>query len=460
MLYRKFTACLKDWYHQQNRKPLIIRGARQVGKSTTVRLFARDQSIPLYEVNLEKQAQLDPVFARLNIIEILKEIELTLGIKIERDGSGVLFLDEIQAAPNAITALRYFHEEMPHLPVIAAGSLLEFAMAKKKFSMPVGRVEYAFIGPMTFCEFLQALDENLLAGEMNGYVPPGPFSTTAHERLLSRFRDFLLIGGMPEAVAEFAATGSLARIPAIHQSIINTYRDDFGKYASGEGLARLERVFEYAAASAGEKIKYVNVNPHWKAADVRAAIDLLGRSGVVYPVHHSDGTGAPLGANADDTVFRLLFLDAGLMNAACGTPPFGLDAFKDNRFVNEGRMAEQVVGQHLLYANPVFQRPALYYWLREGKRGNAQVDFLIQSGSRIVPVEVKAGASGSLKSLHQFIAARSSPLAVRFDLNPPSIQEIEHSAVTPSGELKKIRFQLLSMPAYMAEQILGILSVL
>ena len=460
MLYRNFTVHLKNWYQHQNRKPLIIRGARQVGKSTAVRFFAQDQSIPIREINLEKHAHLDPVFARFNITEVLKEIELTLGIKIERDGRNIMFLDEIQAAPHAIAVLRYFHEEMPHLPVISAGSLLEFAMAEKKFSVPVGRVEYAFMGPMTFCEFLYALDEKLLIEEMERYLPHKPFSTTAHDRLLTRFRDFLLVGGMPEAVAEFSSNGSLTRIPAIHQSIINTYRDDFGKYASGANRSRLERVFEYAAASVGDKIKYVNINPHWKAAEIRGAIDLLDRSGIIYSVHHTDGTGVPLGATADDAVFRLQFLDAGLMNAVNGTPPFGLEEFRENRFVNEGRMAEQAVGQHLLYAHPVFQRPALYYWLREGKRGNAQVDFLIQSGNRIVPIEVKAGASGSLKSLHQFAAARSSPIAVRFDLNPPSIQEIAHSAVTPSGEVKKIQFQLLSLPAYMAEQTLRILAVL
>ncbi|MBN1129783.1 MAG: DUF4143 domain-containing protein [Chitinispirillaceae bacterium] len=191
---------------------------------------------------------------------------------------------------------------------------------------------------------------------------------------------------------------------------------------------------------------------------VRGAIDLLSRSGIVCPMHHSDGTGIPLGATVDESTFRLLFLDVGLMNAVIGMPPFGLETFKNKRFVNEGRMAEQVVGQLLLQAFPAYQRPALYYWLREGRSGNAQVEFLTQVGDRIIPVEVKAGTSGSLKSLHQFVASRSSPLAVRFDLNPPSLQEIEHKTLMPGGDMKKIRIRLLSLPAYMVEQMMRIVA--
>jgi len=308
------------------------------------------------------------------------------------------------------------------------------------------------MGPMSFQEYLAALGEHQLVDAIARFTPSEEFLTGAHDRLLMRLRDYLIVGGMPEAVASYVATGSLMQTPAIHQSIINTYRDDFGKYATGEVLTRIQRVMEYAAATVGDKVKYVNISPAWKAADVRQAIDLLSRANVLSQVHHSDASGIPLGATVDDSVCRLLLLDVGLMNAACGVTALSLEAFADRRFVNEDRMAEQFVGQHLLQSGPPYQRPSLHYWLREGRKGNAEVDFLLQCADRIVPVEVKAGTSGSLKSLHQFVAAKGSPIALRFDLNPPSVQTVEHSVVTPEGETATLRYRLCSLPLYMVEQ--------
>jgi len=449
---RDCETSLDEWLRRDTRKPLIIRGARQVGKSTAVRQFAASQGIALYEINLEKHTGLDPIFARFDVPQILKELELAIGMEIKPGAKGILFLDEIQATPHAIAALRYFYEDRRDLAVIAAGSLLEFAMARQTFSMPVGRVEYLYMGPMGFQEYLSALGESQLVNEIERFTPSEAFLTGAHERLLMRLRDFMLVGGMPEAVASYVAGGSLLRAPAVHQGILDTYRDDFGKYASGEDLARLRRVMEYAAAAVGDKVKYVNINPQWRAAEVRHAIDLLARANIICPVHHSDASGIPLGATADDTVFRLLFLDVGLMNAAYGVTALSLETFKEKRFVNEGRMAEQFVGQHLLHAGPAYQRPTLFYWLREGKKGNAEVDFLLQCAGRIVPVEVKAGAGGSLKSLHQFVAAKDSPVALRFDLNPPSVQTVEHAVVTPDGRTAALKYRLCSLPLYMVEQ--------
>ena len=198
-------------------------------------------------------------------------------------------------------------------------------------------------------------------------------------------------------------------------------------------------------------MRWNRVNPAWKSTDLRKAFDLLERAGVVSGVRHSDGTGIPLGATADDDVFKALFLDGSLAQTAMGLPPLSLDAFRSARFVNEGMLAEQFVGQHLRHLRPG-QKPELHYWLREGKSGNAEVDFLIQVDERVVPVEVKSGAAGSMRSLHQFMALRGTDLAVRFDLNPPSLQTIATRVDTSNGP-RDVKYRLLSLPISLIENV-------
>lgn len=442
---------LKQWYCSANRKPLVIRGARQVGKSYLVRQIAQDLRVPLYEINCEKHYRLDSVFASFDVSRIIQECEFICGaIQMSGEKRGILFLDEIQAAPNAIAALRYFFEERPELPVIAAGSLLEFALSRHNFSMPVGRIEFYYLGPMTFLEFLNGLGEEPLAGYIERFSMNNSPSDAAHERLVARMRDYFLVGGMPEAVGEFAASGSFPMVARIHESMIETYRSDFAKYAALDNLARLRKVFDYIPSAVGKKIKYVNIDPVDRAQQLRAAIDLLALAHIIVPVKYSAASGFPLAALADDTVFKPLFLDIGLMNAVCGIRMLTLEDFRSNKFINEGAMAEQFIGQHLLYATEGV-RPALFYWLREGKRNNAEIDYLLQINALIVPVEVKAGKSGTLKSLHRFAAEKQTPLAVRFDVQQPSLYKADFS-VKIGEQPDRITFQLLSLPLYMVEQ--------
>jgi predicted AAA+ superfamily ATPase len=439
----------ETWLNKPGRKPLIIRGARQVGKSTLVRQIAANNNRTLFEVNLERHAELTPVFKTMDPGRILREIELIAQKGPIEPSNSVLFIDEIQEIPEAIAALRYLYEERPEIPVVAAGSLLEFALSEHHFSMPVGRVDYYHLGPMSFNEYCIAQGCEDLDNYLTTFRSPSDFSAVAHERLLVLLREYLFTGGMPEVVKAFSEDHDIEAVKRIHASILNTYRDDFAKYGDKNLLPRLRRTFEYIPLSIGEKVTFSRVSRDWKARDVRVAVDMLAQAGIISRIHHTSGAGMPLAAQADDTIFKGLFLDVGLMNALCGAVPLTMEEFQSHRFLHEGALAEQFVGQHLLYTPGPFARPELYYWQREGKSANAEVDYLIHAGKHPLPVEVKAGLSGSLKSLHQFVAAYHPPLALRFDLNPPSMQNVDHTIMAPDGK-KAITFKLMSLPLYHA----------
>jgi len=447
---------LKKWIENEQRKPLVIRGARQVGKSTLVRQFAEESKLILNEINLERHLELNHIFKTLNIQLICKELEGLLGRKIITPGS-ILFLDEIQATPNALQALRYFYEELPELPVVAAGSLLEFVLSKHNFSMPVGRIEYVHLGPMTFEEYLREIDGSLLK-----YIIEFDFSDeipkTAHKKLLDRQREYLLVGGMPEAILNYFRSEQFVDIIPVHQSIISTYLDDFSKYASEKALLRLQKVFRFVPRSVGKKIKYSNVSRDEAAREIRFAIELLSKARVISPVFHSPCSGLPLQAESDEFTYKALFLDIGLMNRICGLDWLAISSLDDRQLINEGAMAEQFIGQHLLYFRGLSEPPELCYWLRQRKSANAEVDYVISKGDLIIPVEVKDGKSGSLKSVLQFVYSKDAGVGVRFDLNPPSIQKVKH-AQRQANSTSHITFDLISLPLYMVGQLARILNL-
>ncbi|MBT3602465.1 MAG: ATP-binding protein [Candidatus Latescibacteria bacterium] len=438
---------LYRWYNSPHRKPLVIRGARQVGKSTLVRQFAQKNQLTLNEINLERHLQLDAIFATLDVQRILREMEGLLGRFVDESNS-VLFLDEIQATPHALQALRYLYEERPQLSVVAAGSLLEFALAEKTFSMPVGRIEYLHLGPMSFEEYLLEIDAPLLP-YLTTCEPAAPIPTTVHTRLLQRQREYMLVGGMPEAVLVFSQRSAFTDVADVQRAIMDTYQDDFAKYGSRSALLRLQTLFNYVPRTVGQKMKYSNVSRDENARELRAAIEMLSKARVVSPVLHSHCSGLPLYADVVASTYKLLFLDVGLMNRACGLDWLAISSLDERSFVNEGAMAEQFIGQHLLYQDEGRESPRLCYWLREQKVKNAEVDYVISRGERIVPIEVKAGKSGSLRSLHQFVLHKHVNLAVRFDLNPISIQRVEHKLDASTS----IAFDLLSAPLYMVGQL-------
>ena len=455
---------LKTWLRSPHRKPLVIRGARQVGKSTLVEMLVRERDIEgeLFTVNLERHPQLARMFSGHSPRELLNMMQALPGAG-RLTANSILFLDEVQAVPAAFAALRYFYEDMPERPVIAAGSLMEFMLSDHAFSMPVGRIEYLHMGPMTFSEFLAGIGETVLAEEIAGCDLdvsgagaewPHPL---VHERLLHLLKLYLFVGGMPEAVGVYAETGDLAAVNRVHGSIIDTYRDDFAKYAARRDLTRMLDVFNFAARHAGSKVKFSNISPGWQSGTLRRDVEILAMARVIAKVTHSHCSGLPLQADLKESAFKLQFLDIGLMNAVCGLNWNTLAAQAETPLINSGANAEQFIGQHLTQLLSPRPNRELTYWLREGQANNAEVDYVAEFAGCIIPIEVKAGRTGTLKSLHQFAAEKRPALAVRFHLGKPFLQTVEARVVRSAGSAP-VRYRLLSLPLYLVESLPRILA--
>ena len=450
LLRRTEIKHLREWSAQSPLKPVIIRGARQVGKSTLVREFAREARFSLVELNFERNPELREAFAVRDPARILSTLTLMTGQTIAA-GTNLLFLDEIQTAPEALAALRYFHEEMPELHVVAAGSLLEFALADTRFSMPVGRVEYLHLGPMEFEDFLDAAGHPELASHLGALsladvdddAIPGP----VHGKYLDLLRQYWVVGGLPEAVAAWVGSRDFTRVSRIHQSVVATYRDDFDKYSHGSLKGRIRMVFDRLPGMVGRKFKYVQVSRDHRASELADALRHLCMARVASKIHHTSANGLPLAAEADDRRFKCLYMDVGLMCAALHLDVLDLGR-QDPTLVNGGAVAEQFIGQHLLHGGARYETPMLYYWTREARNAAAEVDYLMAPARRVVPVEIKAGTTGSLRSVHQFLKEKRRDFALRFNADAPSL--LRDSKGLPDGT--RIGYHLLSLPLYMVGQ--------
>lgn len=450
-LDRQEIKYLQDWAGQSSRKPLVIRGARQVGKSTLVREFARKNPFHLVEINFERNPEYREAFTSRDPTEILATLGLLTGESITA-GETLLFLDEIQVAPEALVALRYFYEEKPELHVVAAGSLLEFTLANAQFSMPVGRVEYLHMGPMQFEDFLEAMAQPQMSSYLGDFtladIRNNTIAGPVHEKYMALLRQYWVVGGLPEAIARYAESRDFSQVARVHNSIVATYRDDFNKYSHGSLRGLVQSVFDKLPVMVGRKFKYVQVSRDLRAADLARALDQLCMARVAHKVHHSSANGVPLGAEINDRHFKALFMDVGLMCAALKLNVLDLRA-KDLTLVNNGAVAEQFVGQHLLFNGHYYEPPSLYYWVREAKSAAAEIDYLLTSGQQVVPVEIKAGSTGSLKSLHQFLKEKHQSFGIRFNADVPSL--FEGSATLTDGT--SVEFNLLSLPLYMVNQV-------
>jgi len=446
-LNRTSLSYLEEWKDRRTRRPLVIRGARQVGKSHLARQFAFQHFENLVELDFEQDRLAKTLFESRDPARIVRLLEVHSDSRI-LPGRTLLFLDEIQAAPEVIPALRYFHEQLPALHVVGAGSLLEFALADPGFSMPVGRIEYLHLGPMTFEEYLRGLGEQAVADWLEEVRLDEPVPEAIHERLLSSVRTFFITGGMPEAVAAFAATGSLREAEIIKQSILATYRDDFAKYGRRIDTDRIRRVFDRIPGLVGQKFKYVNVDPGDRSANIARALEMLTMARVAAPIVHSAANGIPLGGEVKRKHFKVLFLDVGLVSSVCAVQATELERARDPVQVNAGALAEQFVGQHLLYAGEPYATPQLHYWTRQKRNSAAEVDYVISLGREIVPVEVKAGKAGTLKSLHLFLQKKKRGLGLRICGRPPALKR----ARTSIAGMEARPYRLLSLPLYMVGQ--------
>jgi len=453
-MYRQQLQFLHDWLHDKNRKPLIIRGARQVGKSTLVELFARECKKNLLNVNLERHSELSQIFSDKDPAQVIQQIEFLPKMgTVNKDA--LLFLDEIQAVPEAIPTLRYFYEDMPELPVVSAGSLLEFVLSDHSFSMPVGRIQYLHMGPMTFTEFLGAMSEEKLKSFILQYEPGQKIGEVVHKRLLSLMRSYYFIGGMPEAVAVFVDSHSYKDVSKVHNSIIETYREDFSKYAGARNLNRMRNVFNFVARNVGQKIKYSNISFQDQSSTIKKDLELLSMARIIGKVTHSHCSGLPLQADINEKVYKALFLDVGLMNAICGLDWRVVSQMDDVKLINEGAVAEQFVGQHLQSLLADTPNRELNYWLREGRSSNAEIDFVIGMAGAVIPIEVKSGATGKLKSLHQFMGTKQAPFAIRFDASLPCVSQI-NTMINVGTERRQVDYKLISLPLYLVEAIVRV----
>jgi predicted AAA+ superfamily ATPase len=439
---------LKTWKSKPSRKPLVIRGARQVGKTYLVRLFAKKYFDQTVEINFERDPEMASLFTSKDPRKIVQLLELQYNIPIQ-PGAALLFLDEIQAAPEVLVSLRYFYEELPELHVIAAGSLLEFALKEPTFSMPVGRIEYMHLGPMQLEEFLLAAGKDKLVIFLNEFSLGDSMPKPLHRQLMDLLRIFLVTGGMPQSVAVYLNSNSWQECESIKHSLLATFQDDFNKYGKMVRHQRLQLLFKKIPLLAGSKFKYVNVDRNEKSGDLAKALNLLFRARIAYPVYHSSCSGIPLGATIHPKQFKVLFLDTGMMSTATGLNLLDYEKAEDVMKVNAGAICEQYIGQHLLFSQQPYCEPEVYYWIREKKNSSAEVDYVISEGTLIVPVEVKAGKSGTLKSLHLFLHEKHRSLGVRFNSDIPSILESQ----TALADRPNIPYCLLSLPLYMVGQL-------
>lgn len=381
---------LTDWVNSPRRKPLIIRGARQVGKTWLVENFLARQFDSFVKINLESQPQFHVAFAgELSPQKMLNAIEAYTQRIIP--GKTLLFIDEIQACPMAITALRYFYEQMPELHVVAAGSMLEFAFGE--ISVPVGRVQYLHVGPMTFYEYLLAMGKDAAAGLLLEH--PRSHSLAVRQALTEQLRDYFFIGGMPEAVLAYAQTGSKLEAYEVHSQIVTSYRQDFAKYRPAVDYTCLDSVFERTCQSVGQQIVYTRLYEHATSKTNHKAFDLLCRAKLINQINTADPSGLPLGASGNKR-FKASVLDIGLMQHICGLDPATAVGTENLLSIYRGQLAEQFVAQELL----TWHSDKLYYWSRASKNSDAEVDYLVIQNGNIYPLEIKSGPAGKLKSLH------------------------------------------------------------
>jgi predicted AAA+ superfamily ATPase len=431
---RQLEQDLMAWKNRPGHMPLLLRGARQVGKTSLVQQFGKKNYLSVCEVNLELQPELAMCFDDLNPTAILEKLSAYTSIRII-PGETLLFIDEIQEASNAIQALRYFKEKLPELDVIGAGSLLEFSLNAESFRMPVGRVEFLYLKPLSFAEFLWARGAAPLSAAISKVTLNHPLPEVLHQKALGFIREYLVLGGMPAVLANYARLHEFAEAQREQLHLWATYRGDFGKYGSAATLPLLQQVFDKLPQLVAQQTKYSKIDPDVRSASLKRAINLLAQAGVLHQVVSTSAAGMPLNALLNEKKYKLLFLDVGMISAR--TQLSAEILMRENlHLVHQGALCEQFVGQELLANQLPYVFPEIYYWSREQKNSHAEVDFVISIKDKIVPIEVKSGGSGWLKSMKIFLEEKNCPMGVRISERQLSLEG-----------------NILSIPLYMIAQL-------
>lgn len=442
MIHRTIIPHLKQWKDRQDRKPLILRGARQVGKTTAVEMVSSEFENYIY-LNLELGMDREIFANDLSVRETFQAMQVIKNIEL-KEGDTLIFIDEIQHAPKAIALLRYFFEEMNELHVIGAGSLLETLLERESISFPVGRVEYMYLYPLSFQEFLDAKGEKQLLDMYNG-VPCKKF---AHSKLLNLFHEYALIGGMPEIVQKHAADADISSLNRVYESLLISYLNDAEKYAKNHTFRQvLRHCLESIPFEAGNRIKLEGFGrSNYRSREVGEALRLIEKAMVCYLIYPSTSTEIPLRTQRKKSP-KLQFIDTGLLNYFAGLQP-EYYRYDDLHGFHQGVIAEHVVRQELM-ALDLFRNNKIPFWVREKKQSSAEVDLLLQYKNMVIPIEVKSGKTGTLRSLHQFMDRTDHPYAVRCSSGNLSITD----GVTTGGK----PYNLLNLPYYLAGKIVDYL---
>ena len=441
--WRRIEDDIKKWEKSDARKPLVLRGARQTGKTTLIKKIGKEFDTFVY-LNLDEPNDHKLFENTLNVRDLVQYIFLEKGIR--KAGRTLIFIDEIQNSANAVRMLRYFYEEMPELYVISAGSLLEIMMDANKISFPVGRVQYLYLYPMTFEEFLCAAGES----DLLDFYRTIPVPEIAHDKLLKMFRLYMFVGGMPEAVAAYVKTRDLSELAHIYSDLMTAFRDDVIKYAKSRHESDIIRhVIDSVPSQTPERIAFANFgNSGYGSKDVGNALRTLERAMLLYlryPVTNSDFPIVP------DMKMKphLQFLDSGLLCSSVGIETM---YFNDTPVseIYSGKLAEQIAGQELLASEKAAELNKPLFWTKEKKQSNAEVDFIRIYKGRIYPVEVKSGNTGRLRSLHSYIDNSDCACAIRLYSGNFSIDELKTPLVNGIGGKK---FKLLNLPLYCTAKI-------
>jgi predicted AAA+ superfamily ATPase len=413
-IHREVDTELLNWKNSSTRKPLLMRGARQVGKSSAIRHLGQTFSY-FIEINFDENKQWIELFnSTQNINELLEQISIIENTPIVEEET-LLFLDEIQSSLPAINLLRYFYEKKPNLHVIAAGSLLEFAL-KELPSFGVGRIRSLFMYPLSFQEFLFAHNEALLLEKLKQASPTSHLPDLLHQKLISYYKKFLIIGGMPEAVKSYVIHKDLLEVQRILDDLIISLQADFTKYKKRIEPIKIVEVFANVVMQQGEKFTYSYPNATLNNQQIKEILQLLEMAGLIHFVTHTAANGIPLGAEVNPKKRKVLLFDTGIYQRILKLDIGKLLTLDNLSVINKGNIAELSVGLELIKNQSLYERTNLYYWQREARSSQAEVDYVIQQGETILPLEVKAGTKGAMQSMFLFLEEKNKQKGIRISL--------------------------------------------
>jgi predicted AAA+ superfamily ATPase len=419
-LKRNIDNKLLAWKKEKERKVLLIRGARQVGKSSSIRNFGKNFNHFL-EIDFEKNHDVHTVFeGNLNPREISEKLSVFFKIPVI-PGKTLVFFDEVQSCPNVIRSLRYFYEDYPELHVIAAGSLLEFALESLP-SFGVGRISSIFMYPLSYKEFLFACGEEALWEKVCESSPQKPLFELFHKKCLEYLKIFLIIGGMPAVVADYIKNGQLLNSQKLLSNLITSFKSDFSKYKKRVPDLRISAVFNAAVNQSGGKFVFSNVE-QLNYRQVKESLELLQNSGLLIPVIHSSANALPLGGEINFKKQKFILLDTGILQRLSGLELSDILLNDDISLINKGAIAEQFAGLEILKASSCYTQDSLYFWSREKPQSNAEIDYVIQKNGVIIPIEVKSGSTGKMQSMFVFLNEKKSEYGIRLSLENFSVYD-------------------------------------